>query len=667
MSVIFHLDYETFSKANIRDLGAYRYASDPSTEILMLSVAREDEKPLLYVPEQFATDTTFTDHGAEDLLSQLADGDCVVYAHNASFEIAITHHLWTKFIGKKFRAPRLLQWRCTKAMAYRAGLGGHLEDIAKRLKLAEQKDNRGKALIQKFSIPNPRTGVRTMPQDDPAAFREFGDYCLQDTVTERAVAHALARFADERHDLSRRAFAVHNRINLHGIPVNRKALRNAYSIVKQAESEIVGKFRAIVGLNPTQREKVLDWLQIVGGYPFQDLQADTIEHAIDTAPRWCQDPSVLEALKLRRDQSYAATKKIATMLALVEPDGFVRGTLDYHGAQRTGRSAGRLIQPQNFRRPTIKDTAGAYRMICEGCTKEELEMMYGSPIEVLASCIRHFLQPHEGYFYSADYSSIEARIVAWLAGQEDAVREFAKNIDRYVRMASKIFSLPEQSIGKDSMERFVGKQTILGCGFQMSGSKFRMTCANYGQDISNDLAELAVATFREQNPMIVKLWGKCEKAAISAIRQPGAWFPAGDKIKYGCMVDKRNGITFLHAKLPSGRLLSYPHASLTMVKKFGQVRPEIRFWTPEGPSSTYGGKLVENVTQATAADFMMHGAWTAQERGFNIVTLVHDEAIAMSHDELTIEDYTRALCDLPSWGAGMPLASEGKIVPYYTK
>jgi DNA polymerase len=677
MPTVLHLDYETFSAVNLKKYGAYRYAACPLAEILLMAVAIGEADPMLFVPEMYETDLLSTSPGMlERVASEIEKSDTVIYAHNATFEIAITKYLWVKTFGKDIPMPRLEQWRCTQAMARRAALPASLENIGAELELTQQKDKRGSSLIGVFCSPRKPTklnpATRIYPFDSPQDFKDFGAYCVQDVIVERQVHKALHKFDVQGSPLD--TWQIDKRINDRGVPINVTALQNAKKIVFNAKDIVKTEFHKITGLMPSQRDKVLEWLQ-ENGYPGKNLQAGTMEKYIEDET-WGTKKS-REALRLREAFSYAGVAKIDSMLGCECGDGYVRGTLKYYGAFRTGRWAGQLIQPQNFKRPSIKDTDIAYQMIQDGCTAEELYLVHGNPIEVVSSCIRHFIQPHPykaKAFFDADYAGVEARIVCWLAGQEDALQEFRDNVDVYIRLAASIFEMPEEKISKDGIERFVGKQAVLGCGFQMGAPAFRDTCIKYGQDIPIEMAEIAVETFREVRNKVARLWPACDKAAKQAIQNPGKWFRAGDKLAFARTTVQPCGIDYLVMRLPSGRTLAYPRPAIEMVEKFGKMREQITFYgllpgkkVKWGRISTYGGKLVENATQATAADFMGHGAHIAEQRGFEICALVHDEAIAYEHPTLTIDDFVEALTTLPDWAEGMPLAAEGKIIPYYLK
>jgi DNA polymerase len=471
----------------------------------------------------------------------------------------------------------------------------------------------------------------------------------------------------------------------------------------------------MTGLAPTQTAKVLEWLQ-ERGYPGKNMQTATVDKVVEDGPAAIgMDPEAFEALKLKRLSGFAALKKIPTMLNAACPeDDRVRGSLLWSGAERTHRWAGKIIQPQNFRRPTIAETEHLYRVLKSGnMDVEALELIYESPLEAIASCIRHFIEPEEtepGQFLDADYSAIEARIVLWLAGQEDGLQLFRDKKDPYVAMASKIFDVEVDDVTKD--QRFVGKQSVLGCGYGMGAEKFRGTALQFGRELSQSLSEKAVKTFREVNYKVVALWRSMEAAAKEAFNNPGKIVEANDKVRF--CATRKPGFPALIMQLPSGHNLIYPHPKLVPVwfvfhagklEKFNtpksaqifqrklakvieeknkdlpadkqKTAPEVREdreltfigkrlskWQRIG---TYGGSLVENAVQAIAGDLMTEGALEAERQGFKIFMLVHDQALAEWEPGQDPEDFCRALCTLPDWAEGLPLEAEGGFVPFYKK
>lgn len=389
-----HLDFETFSEVDIRDVGAYRYANDPSTEILCAAMAFDDEEPV-------AWDCTMTDEWETDHLKPYFDSirspEVLIWCHNAMFEGAICQALLEKTWGTP--CPDLSRFRCTMSLARRAALPGKLETSAEVLDLPHKKDNRGKALIKKFSVmqpakkptkahPNGLPPRRIRPQDEPEAFREFVEYCRQDVRVEQMVSKRLAYFDEPINNAN---YSLDAKINARGVPVNLKALRHAQKLIDE-ETEIVSRqFRELTGFEATQNAVLLKWVN-ENGYEFENLQAETIDTFLDEKEKECSTDIVVQALKLKQSIAYASIKKVKTMLECAGPhDNRIRGTLNHHGAT-TGRWTASLTQMQNMKRPTIKQSEAAYREICNGISRDMLELCYGPVLEVISSCVRHFVQ-----------------------------------------------------------------------------------------------------------------------------------------------------------------------------------------------------------------------------------------------------------------------------------
>lgn len=748
MPNILDIDFEIFSEADLKEVGAYRYAHDPSTEILCCAVALNDGEPELWLPEEFIHFTDWYSYDEHEkaylLLHGIHDTNTIIYAHNAPFEMAISGALWER----TFRCPppSVEQWRCTAAMARRAALPWSLGKLAEKLNLAQQKDNRGAALIRTFCIPQKKPakkwkalgvteGGRIMPHMAPDLFKEFCEYCKQDVRTEQAVHKALKKF--EMVNMVLDVFHLDARINSRGLPVNLDALQWANNIVDAETERLNAEFSALTGLNTTQNTKFLEWLK-ERGYKADNLQAMTIDEELEGMELQDNSDPVKHALWLRKQFAFAAVKKIPKMLACAGPhDNKVRGTIIPFGAG-PGRWSGALIQPQNFKRPTIKHTEQAYRDICDGASSEWLRIAYGNPLEVISSCIRHFIHdcndcpccPGDGWvfedvpctecqrggvveapFIDADYNAIEARIVCWLAGQDDALEEYRNGLDRYCGMASLIYNKPALEIKRRAkledaeavMERFIGKQCILGCGFGMGPPKYIVTCAKFGVTVELPLATVAVTAWRKRHPKVVSFWYDTERAAKAAILNPGTSYKAGRISFFSLMVA---GLKYLFLRLPSGRTIAYPEVELvrddlwrayeqemeelktmdaaTRVFLYGSEdgKPEppkrknqerITFYSqlPEstqwGRVDTYGGKLVENATQGCAADVMMCGALNLERQGYEIATLVHDQALIYCKPGQTAEEAGFLMKTLPQWADGLPVEVEAKITPFYKK
>lgn len=403
-----HLDYESFSLADITEVGGYRYAFDESTELLVACMSLGDEEPVAWTCVEGGNGLDL-----DPYWDALENPEVLIFAHNAQFEYAMSQALMQKTWGIK--PPDISRFRCTMSLARRAALPAKLEKLSEFLG-DQVKDAAGKRLIKKFSMMQPAkkptkknpAGApvrRILPTDDPEDFARFVEYCRQDVRAEQSVARRLAYFGDALNDAN---YTLHEIINARGVPVNIPALRHAQKLIDE-ETEIVSrKFRELTGFEVTQGAKVLAWAQS-NGYPYGDLQQATVEQYLedwggqvggcncggnncDVAFFECKPlPVAVEALRLRASVSYAAIKKVKTMLACVGPnDNRIRGLLNHHGAT-TGRSTASLVQVQNLRRSTLYNSEQAYADICDGISREMLEIVYGPPLEVIASCIRHFI------------------------------------------------------------------------------------------------------------------------------------------------------------------------------------------------------------------------------------------------------------------------------------
>ena len=627
---MYFIDFETRNTVDdLRKVGAYKYAENST--VLMAAVARDDEEPLLWVNPQFGP----SEPGAEKLLREaLLAKDSPLVAHNAEFERAHINKLPFPMAVSDER------WICTAAMSRRAGLHPSLEGICEDLKLPQGKYAEGKALIRKYSNED------TPPE--PESWAKFCSYCKQDVRAERAVFKALRPFVPT--GLSKIAWGLTLRMNQRGVPVNVKALRNAQALVDAEMAKLSKRFVELTGVNPTQREAVKEWL-MWRGIQLDNMQGDTLG-AIQT-----DDAEAQEVITLYRKLSFAAVKKIPTMLACACKDNRVRGALLFNGAG-TGRWSGRLIQPQNFRKPTIPNTEELYRDLERGIDAEAVEFVYGDLLEAIASAIRHFIDAG-GPLYDADFSAVEARILNWLAGQDDMVAAFRAGRDVYKDMASVIYLKPTEEIAKN--ERQLGKAAILGAGYGMGFSKFQATCESWGIPISEALAERTIQMYRQKHDKVVKFWYACDKAAKNAVLNPGAVYEVrGIRFK----TQEVAGIQYLLIQLPSKRPLAYPHPKVDGngdLSYYGQL-PGKALW---GRIKLYGGKIVENIVQAIGADLMALGALHAEEAGFEPFLVVHDQALAPKKGDL--KAFEKALTLLPVWAEGLPLAAEAQEVPFYTK
>lgn len=582
---MYHLDFETRSRADLKKVGAFRYANDTSTEILCVAISKDDEEPVIW------TCTGRVEYGnaeqgkALKLIREISDNpEALVYAHNSGFECSVADALWQKTFGCP--PPRHDQWRCTMAMARRAALPASLDKCSQALGLTQKKDARGSSLIRKFCVPqktrtkkikgyskDPDYGAMLPdiawgpevvgdflnPEDDPDAFKELCDYCVQDVRVEKAIHKKLHAF--ELKGLHLSVFQLTLDINTRGIPVNLDALQKAQKIIDAETQRLTTEFQRITGLLPTQTAKVLAWLKSVG-YEGDNLRAETLEEALDDEEFDASTPYGA-ALSLKKQISYASLKKVAAMIACAGPhDNRVRGTLNDYGAG-TGRWSASLIQPQNFKRPSKhleKLTESIYRDIIAGADAAYLSLVYGPPLECISSCIRHFIHDYqqcdfcggapypssglpcpecegigggEAPFLDADYSAIEARLIAWQAKEEWRLEVFRTHGKIYEASANQMFGTPMEAFeeykkenGASHPHRQKGKVAELALGYQGGVNAMLKMGAEKEGLTKKECAEI-VKAWREASPNIVQLWYDVENAAKQAVKNPGARYPFG--------------------------------------------------------------------------------------------------------------------------------------------
>ena len=542
-----HLDFETRSRADLTEIGAFKYAQDPSTEVMCLAVKRDDGPTLVWIPTEFEVmdslaGNTVSDEGARALVDAMLADDGPLYAFNAQFEWVVFRYVMPRY---GFAEPTLKRWRCAQAMARRANIPASLGKAAATLALKNQKDAAGGRLINTFSIPQKDTKEFIQPYQSPDKWHSFVEYCRQDVEAEHEMAHVLKPFDLGGWLLD--TFHIDLVINDRGMPVNMTALRNANKMIDDTSVPAFEEFNRLTGLNPTQNAKLRGWFA-GNGLVLDNLQSDTLAALdVSTLP---EAPG--QAIALLRKIGFAAVKKIKTMIECAGDDGFIRGSLQFYGAAATGRWSGRLHQPQNFKRPEFGGTEEMYDHVCNGASKEFLELWYGKDIfSILASSIRHFIHDPQGPMLSADYSAIEARVAAWLAGEEWKLEVFRTHGKIYEMNAERMFGVPMAQVDKALRQK--SKIAELACQYAGSVNAL-ITMGALDMGLKEEELQPLVDAWRTANPNIVKQWYACSNAAISAVNSPGEKFFAG-KVSYFC--GNAAKAKYLFCVLPSGRRLAY--------------------------------------------------------------------------------------------------------------
>lgn len=644
MARSWHIDFETYSEADITVVGAFRYAEDPSTRALILAFSDGTFDPV-------AVDLT-----KEGYLEQLTPlfnailAGATLCAHNAAFERVI----WSKVCRHWPVHPKPSQWDCTAARARMIAIPGSLDGASRALKVKMKKDSRGHDLINIFSKPSKKG--RVLPTDRPTEFAEFMDYCRQDVRVEIELDRILPPLSHQE----REAFLLDYKINDRGMPVNLELVRKASDFVDEYSETLLKKATAISGCRPSQREKTLEFLES-RGFPLPNLQAGTVE-AFAKRPGVPQD--LVELMDYRIELSRAGTKKLKTILSCASADGRVRGGFLFSAAS-TRRWSSVGVQMHNLQKPEGETDPEVVLDVLGSGEPGGLVDIFSRPLTALAQSIRGFFESQE-HFLVADYSSVEPRGLAWSAGEHWLLDAYWKKQDAYKIAAGKVFGIDPSQV--DAGRRFVGKQLILGCGYGMGATRFIETCAKFGRTLTPDEGSEAVFGYRQSVPAIVAFWKGVEKSCIAAVKR---W----REVRYGRFTFRPsllpNGFQVLYIDMPSGTI-AYPCPSIGQEEWGGGIRDTFNFFTPLGSSwiqtDTFGGSLVENIIQALTRDILRDGMVAADKAGFNLVGHCHDEAIAEGDNNPSdLKEFERLLCSSSPWAEGFPIATEGYISKRYKK
>ena len=640
------IDIETYSSEDLLKTGVYRYAEAEDFEILLLAYAYDNEPVRILdlasgedLPTELVKD--ITGHNPEVICS----------AFNANFErVCLSHHLDDVFI-----APD--HWICSAVKSRYAGLPGHLDGAAKALGLEQQKDAAGKRLIQYFSKPCKPTKVnggrtRNLPEHDPEKWQLFKDYCVQDVEVERAVSKALEKIPLPKSEWD--LWYVDQRINDRGVRLDMDLVNSALTINQGYTSHLASQLQIITGAdNPNSLPQLKAWLERKIGRTVDSLDKNAIPAILEET----DDPEVVAVLQIRRQLGKTSTSKYEAMSRSVCEDDRVRGLLMFYGASRTGRWAGRLVQVQNLPQNKIADLELA-RDLVKGGDEETLEMLFSSTPVILSQLIRTaFIASPGRKLVISDFSAIEARVIAWLAGEQWRLDVFNTHGKIYEASASKMFGVPIDKV--DKALRAKGKIAELALGYggalgalkQMGGDKM---------GLSDEDMKGIVTMWRSENPAIVQLWEDLEEAGIRAIQEKRKTSTHGLKL-----FTWRGG---LYIKLHSGRVLSYPKVAIGK-SRFGTDSITYmgqRATGGYGEVETYGGKLTENVVQAIARDCLAVAMMRMEAAGHRIVMHVHDEVI-IDGSAGDLEEVNEIMSQPIDWAPGLPLKGAGFETDYYMK
>ena len=631
-----YLDFETYSEKDLKSVGAYRYAEDPSTEILLVGFAIGDQAVQVVEP---------SDPLLESLFNAIENGATIV-AHNAPFERLIWNH-----VGPKLSWPIVQdkQWNCTAARGRALGLPGSLEDMAIALKLMKQKNKAGSALITKYCKPS-KAGRRDIKEqrDDYIAFKQ---YCGDDVDVTRELDTKLPELITWERQIFLHDLIVNDR----GIPVDVPLLHKSAKIIADLESHFENESLKVAGVRATQREKVLFWLS-EHGLHLDNLQAKTVEDAIK---RDDLSAEVKEFLELRYESSRVGTKKNKKMIELVCSDGTIKGSFLYHSAT-TGRYGAKGVQVQNFGKADSDAMQDNVLHLLDTANAGTFLEQYPRPLTAISKSMRGFIKSTPGNrLLIADYSSIEARVLAWLAEETFLLEAYEQGEDVYKKMAASIYNCDIAEV--DSHKRFFGKQVILGAGYSMGPKRFRDRCKDFGVSIPASEATRIIELYRESVPKIAHYWKRVDLAAIKAV--------ATNQVVQSGKCTFRVQDNFLKIDLPSGRSLSFYEPRIVQTD-WGTPKVEFTgFFNGKAvPEGLYGGLITQNICQSVARDLLCNGMLVAEDNGYPIILHCHDEAVSMLPEGIgSIGDYIDQLCKLPDWAKGLPLAAEGEESLRYKK
>lgn len=648
------IDIETFSDVDLLSSGVWPYAESPNFEILLFAYAWDFGKVQL-------VETACGEVVPPDVVAALDDPNVIKHAYNAPFEIKCLQEAGFGTCAK--------QWACTMHHALYCGYAAGLAKTGDAIGLPAdlQKDRNGAALIRYFSIPckpTSRNGNRTrnLPKHDPEKWRLFGEYCKQDVVAEMEILKRLMVWPvpGKEKDLWNLEQSMHK----YGIGVDQELVAGALAIRERSADEMLQEAADITQLdNPNSRDQLKGWLEQQTGQELANLTKDTVKGLMDTS----DSHQVRRVLELRQSLSKASLKKYDAFRDASSRDGRIHGAHQIYGANRTGRWAGRIIQPQNMPRDTVPETDLARSLVKEK-NLGALRWVYGSSAVALSALLRTVIVPSNGRkLIVADFSAIEARIIAWLANETWVMEVFAGDGRIYEATAARMFHVPVDRIRKGNPEyslRQKGKVATLALGYQGGPGALKQMGALAMGLSEEELPEL-VSLWRQANPNIVKLWYAFEEAAIDTIHSCEPNTVRG--ITFRRETDLKYGQDFLTVELPSGRKLFYLKPWLTD----GMYGPQIKYLNAAGsgmiPTDTYGGKLCENVVQAIARDCLAESLLRLDSAEYKTIMHVHDEVVV----DADLDDSVEEVCDLMGqpidWAPGLILTADGFECEYYRK
>lgn len=665
------IDLETYSEVNIGKAGAYRYILDPSFEILLFAYSL-DGMPVECIDVASGQVIPLW------LKSAIKNPLYIKHAYNAAFE-------WfalSKYLG--LLPPD--QWRDTMLHALYCGYPASLDAAGRAMGLPEDKKKltTGKALIRYFCVPckpSNANGNRTrnLPRHDPAKWALFKEYNGQDVVTEMEIDRRLSAFPVPA--FVQKQWETDLMMNARGVAADMEMVSGALVIGATVKSQLMAEARQLSGLdNPNSIKQLAQWLTDATD---SDAEITSVtKETVATMLKQPQPANVQRMLEIRQELGKTSTKKYDALETCIADDGRVRGLLQFYGANRTGRWAGRLVQVQNLPR-TYTHPLPPARQLVKDRNIDGLRLMYGSINDTLSQLIRTaFVATPGNVLIDADFSAIEARVISWLAGQEWRLEVFRTHGKIYEASASQMFHVPIEKIKKGNPEyalRQRGKVAELALGYQGGVSAMRrMDTGHNLDDLSDDEVKGIVDRWRETNSMIRDLWNIVDSAAVTVITNGGAQTIRSETtdavITLACELDVITGTRYMTILLPSGRKLYYPSPEISVnrwgnpsVSYMGQNQTTKRWERVE----TYGGKLVENIVQAIARDCLAIAIENLEAQGLHVVFHIHDEVVidtpAWADEDTMLETVTKIMTKPIPWAQMLPLNADGWVDKYFKK
>lgn len=638
------IDIETYSDVSLPDCGVHRYAASEQFEILLFAYSLNDE------PTQII-DLASGEKIPDKIMEYLMDDSVIKTAYNAAFE----RNCINRFFGLSLKPEG---WRCTLVQASMLSLPLSLEGVGEALNLDKKKMSEGKDLIRYFCMPCKPTKAnggrtRNLPSDAPEKWELFKTYCIRDVDVEKQIRNKLAKFPIP--DREQKLYCMDQRINDRGIMVDQELIGHAVACDLLYKETVTKKAYEISGLkNPNSVSQLKDWLN-EKGIEVDSLAKAAVEELVENT-----QGDVAEMMKLRLAMSKTSVKKYEAMERSVCPDGRVHGLLQFYGANRTGRWAGRLVQIHNLPQNHMEDLELARSLVKEG-RYDLVEILYDSTPDVLSELIRTAFVARPGCrFIVSDFSAIEARVMGYLAGEGWVMEEFRGAGKIYEQTASKMFHIPIEEITKGSPYRARGKVASLACQYGgAEGALISMGALNFVEE--EELKGL-VQSWRTANPHIVNYWYEIDGAVKAAVKER--------KMTKVGMVTVYYQSGMLKIALPSGRVLSYVRPRMT-VNRFGSESVSYegigtnRKWTR---IESYGAKFCENIVQATARDVLAEAMLRLEKKGFDIVCHIHDEVVLeVPEGSSSVEEVNEIMAVCPDWCEGLPLKAAGFESPFYKK